>query len=236
MAFRRNSYIAIVVGLGLFLPMGGALADREPAEVISVSGVGEVTVKPDVAEIRTGVVSQERSAEAALRANSAAIARVIDGLAERGIVAPDVATQSFSVAPLYGARNPGSTEAPPIVGFQVSNQVLVRLRDVTQAGAILDILVRLGANQVGSVSFRVDDSAGPLDEARKLAVGDAQRKAALLAKAAGVKLGRVLSIQEGGGGAPQPLARSFAFAEATSIEPGEQVLSARVTVVFRLDE
>ena len=205
--------------------------------MISVSGVGKVTVKPDIAEIRTGVITQDRTAEGALGANSAAIARVIEGLAERGIVAPDVATQSFSVSPLYGTRAPGSVEAPPIVGFQVSNQVLVRLRDVTQAGPILDVLVGLGANQVGSISFRVEDQAGPLDAARKAAVGDAQRKAALLAQAAGVKLGRVLSIQEGsGGGFPQPVARSFAFAEASPIEPGEQVLSATVQVVFRLEE
>ncbi len=234
---KRNWYGALLVSLVLGLPLAGvARADSEPDQVISVTGRGEVTVAPDLAEIRTGVVSQAKTAEAALSINSAAVGRVIEGLAERGIVAPDVQTQSFSVSPLYGSRKPGSAEVPPVVGFQVSNQVLVRLRDVALAGTILDTLVGLGANQVGGVSFRVDDPGSALDEARIAAIADARRKAALLAEAAGVELGRVLSIQEGGGPLPQRAFRAeVAFADAVPLMPGEQVLSVNVLVVFELE-
>ncbi len=232
---RYLPLISLALALAM-VPSAPAWAGDGVAQVISVTGRGEVTVTPDLAEIRTGVVSQEQSAEAALAANSAAVRRVIAGLAERGIVAPDVQTQSFSVAPLYGSRQPGSVEAPPIVGFQVSNQVLVRLREASQAGSILDALVRLGANQVGSVSFRASDPAAALDEARQAAVADARRKAVLLTEAAGVTLGRVLAIQEGGGITPQPLFRAeAAFAQAVPISPGEQVLSASVSVTFGLE-
>lgn len=227
----------VSIGLVLVLSLvGGARADSEPSQVISVTGRGEVTVKPDLAEIRTGVVSRATTAEGALNTNSDALGRVIEGLAGRGIVAPDVQTQSFSVSPLYGSRKQNPAEAPPIVGFQVSNQVLVRLHDVSRAGAILDALVQLGANQVGSVSFRVSDPTEALDQARIAAVADARRKALLFADAAGVSLGRVVSIHEGGGVRPQTAARSLAFAEAVPIEPGEQAISASVSIEFLLGE
>ncbi|QEF96136.1 26 kDa periplasmic immunogenic protein precursor [Stieleria maiorica] len=205
--------------------------------VIIVNGTGEVSGVPDVAEINIGIVVEEDSAKAAVQANNFQMTRLLDFIKAQGISEKDIQTSSFSVSPRYQrSRNPDG-EPPKIDGYRVSNQVHVRVRQIERLGEVLDQVVSAGANQINGISFSISKTETLMDEARNKAIRDAQRKAALMAKEAGVTLGRIVEIRDhSGGGQPQPV-RMMAMAEARSavpIQTGEQSLSAGVQLTFSL--
>jgi uncharacterized protein YggE len=121
----------------------------------------------------------------------------------------------------------------------VQNQLTVKVRDLTALGGILDKVVTLGSNQLSGIRFSIDEPETLMDEARQDAVKDALRKAKLYAGAAGVSLGEIMSISESGTSMPQPYyAKDMMMrAEAASVPmaPGEQTLSANVTLVIKID-
>ncbi|HTO39374.1 MAG TPA: SIMPL domain-containing protein [Rhizomicrobium sp.] len=210
--------------------------------VLSVSGEGEVHAIPDQAQLSAGVVSHGKTAAEALSANAAAMNTVFATLRKRGIPEKSITTSNFSLSPQYP---PYRQDAPQgdrtrIIGYEVSNQVTVILDDVAKAGATLDALVTSGANQAGGVSFTIRDSKPLLAQARTAAVNDAVAKAQTLAKAAGVTLGPILSIQEGGSDAPMPRpmmmrADMMKVASApTSIAAGEQSVTAHVSITWEI--
>jgi uncharacterized protein YggE len=215
-----------------------ALADDELPRRLVVSGTGEASARPDVAVISAGVVAQASTAAAALAENTGAMNRVLEQLRTSGLPAEDVQTAQFSVTPLYERRRPEAetTEPPKIVGYQVSNQVTARIRDLDRLGGVLDALVSAGANSISGPSFDITNPNTLLDQARDAAVADALAKASRYAAAAGVELGEILSIEEGGSYAPpRPMMRAEAMAASVPIEPGQTELSASVTVVFEID-
>ena len=190
---------------------------------ISVSGEGEALGKPDQAHLSAGVVTQAPTAAAALSANTAAMNRVFGALKLLGIPDNKIQTSNFSVQPQYPPFRPDAAEPRAITGYQVSNQVTVIVDDLAKLGGALDALVRSGANQVGGVSFAIADPKPLAERARAAAVADAMAKARTLASAAGVTLGPLLSIQEGGGVRPGPV---FAAARALAA-PARRSPSAR---------
>jgi hypothetical protein len=118
----------------------------------------------------------------------------------------------------------------------VSNQVTARVRELDRLGAILDALVSAGANSINGPSFDLADPDQLLGEARDAAVADALAKAKRYAAAAGVQLGKIIAIEEGGVFAPpRPMMRAEAMAADVPIEPGQTELSASVTITFALD-
>ncbi|QDV47950.1 26 kDa periplasmic immunogenic protein precursor [Stieleria neptunia] len=237
-----NTRITFVAAL-LLLPLG--IAAQEPDSetgtanrVIVVSGTGEVNGVPDVAAINVGVVVESESAKAALAANNEQMERLLEKLKQLGIAEKDIQTSSFNVSPRYQRmRNPGG-EPPKIDGYQVSNQVHIRVRKIESLGGVLDQVVTAGANQINGISFSIAESETLMDEARNKAIRDAKRKAGLMAKEAGVTLGRLVAIRDhSGGGQPAPM-RFMAMAEARSsvpVQTGEQTLSAQVQLTFKFE-
>ena len=123
----------------------------------------------------------------------------------------------------------------------MTNQVQVRVRNLPDLGKVLDSLVSAGSNQISGISFGIDDSTGVLNQARNRAVADARSRAELYAHAAGVKVGKVISISEQAIQVPQPrmLGRAMMAAEMSSKVPvatGEQELRATVHAVFEMTE
>ena len=234
----QNPLVLLLAAL-LVLSPAWARAEQAPPST-TMSGEGEVSAPPDLAHVSTGVVTRDATAQGALDANNAAMAQVVEEMKRAGIEPRDLQTSSFSVQPQYyhpPQGKDGRHEPPRIVGYQVSNTLLVRVRDLARLGAILDISVRLGANQLGGISFAVSEPAPYLETARKAAMADAIARASLYAEAAGVRLGRVLSISENGGGRPSPVFARMARAEDAApvpIEAGEQAISARVSVTWEL--
>lgn len=224
----------------LALTFGAAFAqaqtppDGTMQKNITVSATGTVDATPDLARIQTGVITEAETAAQALSGNSQAMAKLIGGLKESAIEAKDIQTSSFRVEPRY--TNPRDGQAPEINGYRVVNEVQVVVRDITKLGAILDALVKLGANQMNGLSFDVSKAETLKDDARKQAIENALRRAKLLAAAAGAEVGDVIAISEEvshGGPRPYAMARS-AKADMVPIEGGSETLEARVTVTWAL--
>ncbi|WP_342235195.1 SIMPL domain-containing protein [Inquilinus sp. OTU3971] len=214
-----------------------ALAAEAAAPTLTMTGEGSASAAPDQATITSGVTSEGKTAREAVDANSKAMAALIDAFKKAGIQAADLQTSGFSVQPRYAAPEEGSGEAPKIDGYEVRNQVTVRVRDLTKLGAVLDTAVGTGANQIDGIGFGLADPAPVLDKAREAAVADAKRKAELIAKAAGVKLGRILAIAEPGSEpGPRPMMAAYAMEKmaAVPVEAGESEFKARVTVTWEI--
>ncbi|MEL7463649.1 MAG: SIMPL domain-containing protein [Pseudomonadota bacterium] len=207
---------------------------------IAVTGFGEAATTPDIATIRIGVETRSREADDALAGNNARAGALTALAKERGVESRDIHTANLSIWPIYEQnRNsqPRADEPPKVVGFTVSNEVILRVRDLGGMGALLTDLVGAGANRMNGISFGVDDDAALLTEARKRAVADARAKAETYAAAAGVALGPIVSIDEAGGGVrPQPRAAMMRAAEAMPVEAGEAVVSASVRIVWEVAE
>jgi uncharacterized protein YggE len=213
-------------------------AEGKPlAPSLTVVGTGEVTARPDLAVVQVGVVTQALSAAKALQENNEAMSRLFKALTARGIAEKDVQTANFHVAPRH--RNPQRGEpAHEIIGYQVSNQVRVKVRQLTALGPLLDELVGEGANQVHGIQFTVAEPNQLLDEARRKAVANARHKAELYADAAGVKLGRVLLVQEQAPSFPHAPVAFGGVREAVAavpVAPGEQEFQATITVTYALE-
>ena len=209
---------------------------RQPS--ITVTGTGEAHAKPDFAQVQVGVVTEAATAAEALKRNNEAMSRLIALIRKRGIEDRDVQTTQFHVAPRY-KYDKAQQEPPKIAGYQVTNEVQVKVRDMTRLGAFLDETVSAGANQVRGVSFGVAEPARLTDEARRKAMADAQRRARVYAEAAGVKIGKPLKISEQAGGrpGPYPVARMEAGAVSTvPVAPGEQTFTVNVSVSYAIFE
>jgi hypothetical protein len=172
-----------------------------------------------------------------MRANADQMAKVMAAIKAAGIAERDIQTAGISVHPEYRyAEN----QPPTITGYQASNTVNLKVRDIGDLGGVLDALVASGANQVNGPSFEIDKPDEAYDEARLAAVEKAQARAQTYAKALGLRVRRIVSISEGGGFQPpipmmrmQAMDAGMAKAE-TSVSPGETTLSVNLDVVFEL--
>ncbi|HEV7275184.1 MAG TPA: SIMPL domain-containing protein [Devosiaceae bacterium] len=235
--------VPIVLAATLALP---AQAADDGSGTIAIEGRGEVMAAPDTALITSGVTTQGPTAREALDANSAAMTELLQTLKEAGIESRDIQTSGFSVHPNYvytDARDEnGYTLPPKIDGYQVSNTVTVRVRQLDALGAVLDQAVTVGANTINGISFSVADPAALLDEARSKAFEDARRRATLYAELAEVELGNIHRIEESQlQGGPQPYQMQTAMydrAEAASVpvEAGELTFPVTVTVTWELED
>ncbi len=227
--------------------------------LLTVSAEGRSLREPDLAVFSSGVTTQGKTAGEALGENSRAMARVISALKSAGIAERDIQTSNLSINPIYSDPNrdammaarvngtqyvplPPEQQLQKIVGYTVNNQVSVRQRKLGDYGKVIDTLVLAGANQINGPMFQMDDADPATDEARLAAMKKARQRAELYARAAGLRVVRVLSISESGGyyGPPQVM---FARGESAAMAPpppppavqaGELQLSASVTVLYEL--
>ncbi len=209
-----------------------------PAELlpsITVTGMGEVLVKPDMARVNIGVVTQFETASEGVRRNNQAVEELLGVLDEQGIAEADIQTSNFSVAPQYDYDRSG--QAPRLIGYRVTNQVRVVVRSIADLGALLDKVVTAGANQINDVTFAINDAKLFEDTARRKAMADAHRKAALYAQEAGVRLGAALRIEEAADAVAMPQIGFAAVQEASTvpIAPGQQALRQHVRVTFAIE-
>ena len=210
-------------------------AEGTPPRQISVTGDSTITVAPELATITLGVTEEAEEAGMAMRAVSEAMGAVIAELKEAGIAPEDMQTRQVSMHPVWSQdRSYDSGGKRKITGFQASNTLMLRVRDLDRLGPVMDAVLAAGANNFQGLSFGVEDPEAIADRIRGEAVKDAIRKAAQLAEAAGMELGPVRSISEhGGGGGPRPMmAMEMARSDAMPIEAGELSFSHSVSVVF----
>lgn len=226
------------------LPVAPISADHT---LLSINAEGTSTREPDMAVFSAGVTTQGTTASAALAENSTRMNAVFAALKRAGIAQKDIQTSNLNVSPVYSqpARKPdGSYDADDrrIVGYQVSNNVSVRQRKLDDYGKVIDALVSAGANQVNGPDFTLSEPAAAETEARTAAVKAARERAELYAKAAGMRVVRIISISETGGYAPEIMmtARKMYDAPVAAapapppLAAGEVQVTARLSVQFEL--
>lgn len=230
-------FLALTLPLLALLPPQAAVADEHASQLSTLTVMGEGTVEatPDLATISLGVTTQGESAAAAMAANTAALQAVMDRLVAAGIEARDIQTSNLSLNPNWTPSADGTQSV--ITGYIASNQVSVRVRDITKVGPVLDAVIADGANTLNGIAFGLQDDSALRDEARTEAVQDARARAQTLAGAAGVQLKRIVSISETGGFMPpQPMYRmEAAMAGDVPVSGGEVGVSASVTVVYEIE-
>ncbi|TPG42426.1 DUF541 domain-containing protein [Sphingomonas koreensis] len=205
--------------------------------ILEVAAQGKTTRVPDLATIDAGVVTQSATAAAALSDNATRMDKVLAALRAAGVQTRDISTSTVRLAPQYRYAD---NQPPAITGYQATNTVSVKFRDIAKSGAILDVLVQQGANQIDGPNLSLSQPDAALDEARTDAVQRARARADLYAKAAGLSVSRILSISENGqnAGSPPPRPMMFARADAamakTEIEPGETDVTVDLAVRFLL--
>jgi uncharacterized protein YggE len=230
--------------LTFLLPLAAlpAAASSQPAAIrgasdtrLDIVATGEVNRVPNVASITAGVVTRAATASQAIAENAQRMQRVVGALGRAGVAGRDIQTNYFTLNQEFG-RVRGETPVP--AGYNASNQVIVRFRDIARSGRILDALVAEGSNQISGPSLTVDRPDAALDEARLDAIAKARARAQLYATAIGKRVGRIISISESGAGfsPPQPVTygESRQMAE-TTIVPGEQTISVTLAVSFELE-
>lgn len=195
---------------------------------VTVTGTASVQAVPDKAAFSAGVSTNAATAQAALAANAAKAAHVLDALRSAGVAKGDLQTQDVSVSPRWNDR--GEQD-----GFSAHSSVQVHVQDVRQAGLLIDAAVAAGANETSGPSFDRGDRDALYRGALKDAFAEARLKAATLAGEAGASLGRVLRIEESPATpGPVPYEMRAMADTATPIEPGKQEVQATVTVTFSL--
>lgn len=204
---------------------------------IGVPGRGVVAVDPDVAQLRLGVVVIRPTAAAARSTAATTMQAVLGAMADGGVERRDLRT---TLVGLDAVRDYSAESGPTITGYQLTNAVEATIRAIATVGELIDAALAAGATSMDGLSFRLSDPSAALDEARRRAVADARQRAVTLAAEAGVELGEVVAIVEGGAvdpGPPRPMAelRMKAMADtSTPVETGTSEIEVSVSVTFAI--
>ncbi len=234
------------------LTMRTAEITREMPTSISVTGEGEVKVKPDIAQFSFSVTAKGATAEEAQATSSAKMIALTAYLAQQGVAEADIKTENYNLYPLftydYGAEVmcdgwncPPAREIPD--GFEVSQYVTVKVRDMAKAGTLLAGVGGLGATGISGLSFTIDNEDASKDEARNKAIADATAEAQSIADQFGMRLTRMTSYYEmddyyGGepyyGGYEMDMAKNESGG-APPLPAGEQEVRATVSVTYEME-
>jgi hypothetical protein len=204
---------------------------------ISVSGKGEIFIKPDIAKVSVSVEKNAYSVSEAQSQATNAINNVIKFLKDSGLEDKDIKTVNYSIYPRYDyLENQGRV----FRGYTVSQTLEIKLRKIEDTGKILADVTRAGANQIGGVSFTIDDEEGVKRQARQEAINDAQTKAKQLAKDLGIKIVRLVSFSESGNDYYPPYYTESAKVLGTGggpepeIPSGENKVTVNVNLVYQI--
>lgn len=250
MVTRKHALLTVAVAALVFvagihyrpLPaaQAGPAAPDDPEITLTVSGQGTVRLVPDLAHLSFGALTRATTAHEAQARNAQLMANVIQALRGAGIPEAQMRTGGFSLSPVWEhpeAKLRGGPATPQIVGYQVTNILHVHTTQLQQSGTLIDTAIRAGANTVQGIRFGVADTTAANLEALTRAHAHARAKADRLAAAAGLTVAGIRSMDESGSFSPMPPMMEFARMTAdvaTPILPGEQELTAHVTVKFIL--
>ena len=225
----KKKFLILISGIAVLMlaavTLVGCQASGTPAGVsnpqtgISVSGEGKVTVSPDVANIQLGIQAQAATVADAQSQATKAMNDVMAALTANGVDQKDIQTQYYNIQQTSTWDNIKQQQV--ITGYEVSNTVNVKVRDVTKAGSVIDAVTAAGGDltKVNSIQFSLDDPTLSMDNAREIAMANANDTATQLAKLAGVKLGKPISISESSSTPPYPVYAKDAVAGSSSSTP-----------------
>ena len=210
------------------------IAAKGPVIDLTVSET--VETKPDIATFSTGVQTMAPTASEAVRQNNVQMASVVDRLKKLGIADKDIQTTQISLNQQFDYRDGQQV----FKGFQASNMVNAKLRDLKKLGAFLDALAVDGATSFNGPTFGIDDDSTFREAARDKVWATAMARAKSMARKAGYTDVLVLRVEEtdnqGGGYQPMPMiARAMDASEkSTPIAPGELSVGSTISFTFEM--
>ena len=240
----RAALLATALTVASAAPAAMAQAPAPAAETMfrattfNLSAYGETRIAPDMASISLGVMNEGKTAAEALAANATRMTAVIASLKKAGIAEKDIQTSGLNLNPQYRYVE---NQPPQLIGYQVTNQVTVTVRDLKKLGAAVDATVAAGANQVNGIGFGLADPTAAENAAREAAVKALGAKAELYARATGYRISRLVTLSEGGGYSappPMPMLAMAGRAEfkdaATPVAGGELRVRIDITGLYEL--
>jgi len=235
LVFILTLTIVFLAGCTTTTSLGGVVQSQQ--EGIWVTGIGKVAVVPDVANISLGIEAQEVSVAAAQAKAAETMNQIMGALTDHGVAKKDIQAQHFSIQQV--TRWDDEKRQEIIIGYRVSNIVMVKIRDIDKAGTIIDVVAEAGGDltRINSIYFSVDDPSVYYEEAREKAMEQAEATAKQLANLGGVSLGKPTYISESTF-APPPIIRAATEAAPapmpTPISPGEMEVSLNVQVIYAI--
>ena len=220
------------------IPLSINSVTTQKSDFFTVTGVGKTTVTPDIAVMSVGVTAQSSTVKLAQKQLNTNIDAVTKAVKQLGVDAKDIKTSNYSINPRYDYQS--ATQR--IVGYDAQSSLTIKVRDMDKANDVVDAATANGANEVGGISFDVDDRAKLEDAAREIAVADAKKKAEMAAKTAGFNLGNIVNYQEGTGTNPRPMYSKIPMAGgggedqavASTIEPGSTEITMQVSLSYQI--
>ena len=206
--------------------------DAARPSTITVVGTGSVAVKPDVLRMTVGVSSQEDTVLDAQANVDSALAAIYVKLQEAGIAETDYKTAQYTVEPVMNYNDPKNSQGV-LTGFRVVHMIEITFRDIDGAPAIVDGLVKAGANTIYGTSFGFNDAESMGERAHEEAVKDAQKRAERLAALSNMTLGKIVSVSEQSNGAFPVYAKEQGLGGGGGgFAPGTQSITTGVVVTY----
>jgi uncharacterized protein len=236
--------LAVLAALSCATRPAGAQPGEERARAerptITVNGNAEVSVAPDQAVVRLGMVAENAAAAEAQGAVNRVMRDLVAALMRAGLPERAIRTEDLSLFPVYDNATPAvradRPSEPRIVGYRASNIVSAEITDLAKIGDVIDAGIKAGANQLQGISFGLRDDAAARSQALRAAVADARSQAETIADALGMRLDGVSQVSAGGGGSvPGPVFR-VARAESAIVQPGETTVTGSVAVTYFLGD
>ncbi len=235
--FQFLIFVLMIVVILFFLSVIKDKMNANQNDVITVTGTGEVYATPDIGLVDMSVVTQDKDVSKATDENSQKMNGIISYIKGAGVEEKDIKTIGFNISPVYSYEQ--RTGKRNLDGYQVSQTLEVKIRDLSKVGDIISNATSLGANDVSSLSFTVDNDDAVKEEAKALAIKDARDKAKTLEKELGIKLGKITNFSEGT--YPSPIYSSYGVggaemkamsSVAPSIETGQNKITSTVTITY----
>jgi hypothetical protein len=207
-------------------------------QVITVSGSGEVYATPDVGLIDISVKAESKDVATATTDNSIKMNSIISFIKNSGVEDKDIKTIGFNINPLYSYEY--KTGKRTLTGYEVSQTINIKIRDLTKVGTIISGATEKGANDIGSLSFIVDDDEKIKEEAKNLAIKDAQAKAKNLEKALGVRMVKIINFSENSYAPVYAYDTAYKMMEssgagvAPTIQTGQNKITSTVTITYAI--
>jgi hypothetical protein len=241
---KRQTFILTLVILAVtaivIVTMVG-VTKKNDQDRFSVIGSGTVYAKADIANISVGLkTGAKKTAAEATKESTTKMNNIIGELKKLSIEEKDIKTSDYNLSPVYNYTNDRGQE---LVGYEVSQNLTLKIRDLNKIGDVIAKTTEQGANQVGNISFTIDDEFALKNQARELAINKAKEKAELIARQSGMKLGEIKSVFESSD-AVSPIMYSNAKMElssgaadqmaAPSIQTGQNEIKVDVTLVYEV--
>lgn len=227
----------VIASLFLVIKTNQVLNTAATTNTVSFSGEGKVLAKPDVAVVDLAIVTESVSSKDAQNDNSKKSKTVVGFLKKQGIDEKDMKTTGYNIYPQYKYPQP---DKPEIRGYQITEKMEVKVRDLEKVSLILDGIVANGANEITGFQFTIDEPEKLKDEAREKAIADAKDKAKNLKSQLGINLGKIVNFYESSGGFPpiiysiEKLDRGEFDGDGPSVPTGENEVVVNVTLTYQI--